>query len=350
MYNNSIKVFEDEIFSQPDSLKSTVKFIRENFNPNFEKNKILNNDVYFVGSGDSLIACFGLLEIIDSEFKNIKFVTPYELLLDKFSKNDTFIFISFSGENKQLVQIANKVLCKSNISISITFNSHNTLSKVCKYNIKIPIKSNRKTPHAVDYINTMIAVAILVEKLKLKEYEDINSLHNIIQKQLDTSREDCLKYKYYKSTNKYFLLGNGQSNSSCNYGSAKLWEVGGIQSYFSKIDEFPHGMHFIADKSNDCILLLLNDIRLKKYYKILVETYNSFTQNLIVISKFNEFECINYFKMIDIDSKFNSFLETIILQCFCLQICKTHDYNVTEKNSIIKDIDHYQKFHNKFVR
>ena len=107
---------------------------------------------------------------------------------------------------------------------------------------------------------------------------------------------------------------------------------------------------FIADKSNDCILLLLNDIRLKKYYKTLVETYNSFTQNIIVISKFNEFECKNFFKMIDIDSKFNSFLEAIILQCFCLQICKTHNYNVTEKNSIIKDIDHYQKFHNKFVR
>ena len=48
----------------------------------------------------------------------------------------SFVLISFSGENKQLVQIANKVICESNISISITYDSHNTLSKVCKYNIK----------------------------------------------------------------------------------------------------------------------------------------------------------------------------------------------------------------------
>ena len=39
----------------------------------------------------------------------------------------------------------------------------------------------------------MIAVAILVEKLKLKEYEDINSLHNIIQKQLDPVERLLLK-------------------------------------------------------------------------------------------------------------------------------------------------------------
>ena len=127
MYNNSIKVFEDEILSQPDSLKSTVKFIRENFNPNFDKNKILNNDVYFVGSGDSLIACFGLLEIIESEFKNIKFVTPYELLLEKYSKNDTFIFISFSGENKQLVQMQIKYF------VNLTFLYQSRLILIIHY-------------------------------------------------------------------------------------------------------------------------------------------------------------------------------------------------------------------------
>ena len=58
----------------------------------------------------------------------------------------------------------------------------------------------------------------------------------------------------YKSRS-YYFLGSGNSYGTCKYASAKLWEVGGILSVDCKLDEFPHGMHLMANKKDTIFII-----------------------------------------------------------------------------------------------
>ena len=151
-------------------MHKTIEFIRNN-NDSIDINISDINRIIFVGSGDSHIAPHSLLLIILKYINaNILILTPLEVFNFSYKLDDLVVLISFSGESKQLIR-ANKYLntfkCKT---VSITFNSNNTISDGCNYNYKIPVKSNRLTPHATDYMNTLLAITkenILVDEMSI---------------------------------------------------------------------------------------------------------------------------------------------------------------------------------------
>ena len=344
------EIFEKEIFSQPDDMLKTIEFIRNN-NESIDINISDINRIIFVGSGDSYIAPHSLLLIILKYINaNILILTPLEVFNYSYKLDDLVVLISFSGESKQLIR-TNKYLntfkCRT---VSITFNSKNTISDGCNYNYKIPVKSNRLTPHATDYMNTLLAITLLIENIIHTKIDVIDELPIKVKDQIQYSypliKNVCMNI--YKSRN-YIFLGSGNSYGTCKYASAKLWEAGGIQSVDCKLDEFPHGMHLMANNT-DTIFIISSA---KKEY-ILVDEMSNILQNIVknvfVITNSLQFNNNNHLIINNIEEGWQPFLETILIQLICMFISNNNNYDVIKKNGINRNYRKYSEVHKHLVR
>jgi len=344
------EIFEKEIFSQPDDMLKTIEFIRNN-NETININNSDINRIIFVGSGDSYIAPHSLLLVILKYINaNILILTPLEVFNYTFKLDDLIVLISFSGESKQLIR-ANKFIntfkCRT---ISITFNSNNTISDGCNYNYKIPVKSNRLTPHATDYMNTLLAITLLIENISNTEIDVLDKLPIKVKEQIQYSypliKDICMDI--YKSRS-YFFLGSGNSYGTCKYASAKFWEVGGIQSADCKLDEFPHGMHLMAN-NNDTIFIISSS---KKEYNLVNDMSNilqNIVKNVFVITNSFKFKNKKHLIINNIEEGWQTFLETTLIQLICLFISNNNNYDVIKKNGINKNYTKYSEVHNLLVR
>ena len=344
------EIYEKEIFSQPDDMHETIEFIRNN-NESIDFNISDVNRVIFVGSGDSYIAPHSLLILILKYINaHILILTPLEVFNYSYDLDDLVVLISFSGESKQLIR-ANKFLSKFKCrTVSITYNSNNTISDGCNYNYKIPVKSNRLTPHATDYMNTLLAITLLIENIISAKINVLDELPKKIKEQIQYSypliKNVCMNI--YKSRN-YFFLGSGNSYGTCKYASAKLWEAGGIQSVDCKLDEFPHGMHLMANNSDTIFIISSN----KKEYKIINDMSNilqNIVKNVFVITNTFQFRNNNHLIIKKIGEGGQPFLETILIQLICLFISRNNNYDVIKKNGINKNFRKYNEVHSLLVR
>lgn len=346
MINND---FEKEILNQPNDMRATISFVRDQYKNIKLKGYDLKR-LIFVGSGDSYIAPQALFLLISKYFDaHLMVLTPMEVFNYSFGSDDLIVLISFSGESKQLIE-TQKFLSKTNCeTVSITFNSNNSIAKSCNYNFKIPIKSNRLTPHATDYMNTLLAIALFVERTLDKEFLILNKLPLIVNRQIEDSFSSLKKIskKIFRSRN-YFFLGSGYSYGSCQYASAKLWEVGGIQSISCKLDEFPHGMHLMANKKDSIFIICnkKNNNNIDDTFKILKKIYNK----IFIITNSTKVNQTNRILLKKIDEEWNPFLEAIIIQLICLFVANNNKFDVIKKDGINKNFKKYNEVHNLLVR
>ena len=344
------EIFEKEILNQPDDMKATIKFIRNSY----ESINIKSVDfsrLIFVGSGDSYIAPHSLLFLISKYINaHTMILTPLDVYNYSYGANDLIVLISFSGESKQLIR-AKKFIGKFNCrTFSITYNSKNSISSGCNYNYKIPIKSNRLTPHATDYMNTLLAIALLIEKYIGEKLSILDVLPIKVSEQIQLSyplvKNACKKI--IKSRN-YYFLGSGQSYGSCKYASAKLWETGGIQSVDCRLDEFPHGMHLMAN-NEDAIFIISSNKEVNNTVDEMANVLQKIVKNVFIITNFEKIKHSNHLLINEIDEGWHPFLETIILQLICLFISNENKYDVIKKNGINENFKKYNQVHNLLVR
>ena len=344
------EIFEKEIINQPDDMLKTIEFIRK-YNESIDISISDINRIIFVGSGDSYIAPHSLLLMIMKYINaNILILTPLEVFNYSYKLDDLVVLISFSGESKQLIranEFLNTFKCRK---VSITYNSNNTISDGCNYNYKIPVKSNRLTPHATDYMTTLLAISLLIENIIHKKIDVINKLPIKVKEQINYSypliKNVCKKI--YKSRN-YFFLGSGNSHGTCKYASAKLWEAGGILSVDCKLDEFPHGMHLMAN-NKDTIFIISS---VKREYILVDEMLNilqNIVKNVFVITNTLQFNNNNQLIINNIEEGWQPFLETIIIQLICLFISNNNNYDVIKKNGINRNYRKYSEVHKHLVR
>jgi len=344
------EIFEDEILNQPDDMKTTIDFIRSRYESiEFKRDKI--NRLIFVGSGDSYIAPHSLLLLIYKYINaHILILTPSEVYNYNYDENDLIVLISFSGESKQLLR-AKTFIKNFNCEVfSITYNSNNPISSGCNYKYKIPIKSNRLTPNAPDYMNTLLAIALFIEKYVGRKLTVLDDLPIKVREQIQLSYPSVKKAcnEIYKSRN-YFFIGSGQSYGSCKYASAKLWETGGIQSIDCRLDEFPHGMHLMAN-NEDSIFIISSNKEVNNTVDEVAIVLQNIVKNVYVITNSLDIKHSNHLLINKISEYWHPFLETIILQLICLFISNNNKYDVIKKNGINANFEKYNKVHNLLVR
>lgn len=85
--------------------------------------------------------------LVNRLFLDIDTLADFEGYINLFDANDVFIAISFTGENKRLLEYIYRLKAKGVVIVAIIANNDCTLSHICDYNLPvktIPIITNMK--------------------------------------------------------------------------------------------------------------------------------------------------------------------------------------------------------------
>ena len=225
---STIDAFEKEINLQ-------VRLI-DDFVPQKQLSSTAQKQSIFCGTGDSFVSA-QLAEVF-SDFK-ARALDPLDLLKNKkLIKNKNLYLISISGNTISNVKLA-KITKKT---VSITANPQSKLANACKKLIllKYP-NSGIFTAGSISFLASALTCISLVSHLKIQNASRL----------YDSANTQGMKVKL---KGKIFFLGNIHTFPVAIFGAAKLYEIGGLDAHYERIEQFSHMGLFSAKKGDTVIL------------------------------------------------------------------------------------------------
>jgi fructoselysine-6-P-deglycase FrlB-like protein len=225
---STVDAFEKEIMLQLDFIK--------NFVPQKPLAKRTQKDTIFCGTGDSFVSA--LLAEAFSDFR-ARALDPLDLLKNqKLAQNKNLYLVSISGNTVSNIKLA-KI---SKNTTSITSNPQSRLADSCKKLILLQYpNSGIFTAGSISFLASALTCITLVTKLEIRKAP---RLFDIAKSQ---SRKVRLGGKIY-------LLGNFHTFPIAMFGAAKLYEIGGIDAHYERIEQFSHTGLFSAKKGDTVII------------------------------------------------------------------------------------------------
>jgi len=226
---STIAAFEKEIKLQPS------------FVQNFVSQKQLavptQKQTIFCGTGDSFVSA-QLAEVF-SDFR-ARALDPLDLLKNKkLAKNKNLYLISISGNTISNIKLA-KV---SKNTTAITAYPQSRLAGACKKLILLDYpNSGIFTAGSISFLASALTCISLVSKVKIR-----NAL-----RLYDNAETQSAKVKL---KGKIFLLGNIHTFPVAMFGAAKLYEVGGLDAHYERIEQFSHTGMFSAKRGDTVVIL-----------------------------------------------------------------------------------------------
>src|SRR3990170_398285 len=226
---STIAAFEKEIKLQPSFVQNFVSQ-KQLAIPTQEK-------TIFCGTGDSFVSA-QLAEVF-SDFSACA-LDPLDLLKNKkLVKNKNLYLISISGNTISNIKLA-KV---SKNTTAITANPQSRLAGACKKLILLDYpNSGIFTAGSISFLASALTCISLVSKVKIR-----NAL-----RLYDNAETQSAKVKL---KGKIFLLGNIHTFPVAMFGAAKLYEVGGLDAHYERIEQFSHTGMFSAKRGDTVVIL-----------------------------------------------------------------------------------------------
>jgi len=225
---STIEAFEKEI-------KLQVRFVQD-----FVQQKQLSNKTQgktiFCGTGDSFVSA-QIAEAF-SDFR-VRALDPLDLLKNKrLTKNKNLYLISISGNTISNIKLATT----STNTTSITANPQSRLANACKKLIllKYP-NSGIFTAGSISFLASALTCISLVSKLKI---QNVSRLYESAE----------IQSRKVKLNGKIFFLGNGHTFPVASFGAAKLYEIGGLDAHYERIEQFSHTGLFSAKRGDTVII------------------------------------------------------------------------------------------------
>ncbi|MGH9999263.1 MAG: sugar isomerase [Nitrosopumilaceae archaeon] len=225
---STIAAFEKEI-------KLQVSFVQD-----FVSQKQLSvqtqKQTIFCGTGDSFVSA-QLAEVF-SDFR-ARALDPLNLLKNKkLAKNKKLYLISISGNTISNIKLAET----SKNMTAITANPQSRLANACKKLILLNYpNSGIFTAGSISFLASALTCISLVSKVKIRN----------VSKIYETAQTQSSKVKL---KGKIFLLGNIHTFPVTMFGAAKLYEVGGLDAHYERIEQFSHTGLFSA-KRGDTVMV-----------------------------------------------------------------------------------------------
>ncbi|MGQ0794841.1 MAG: sugar isomerase [Nitrosopumilaceae archaeon] len=225
---STVDAFEKEIMLQLDFIK--------NFVPQKPLAKRIQKNTIFCGTGDSFVSA--LLAEAFSEFR-AKALDPLDLLKNpKLAQNKNLYLVSISGNTVSNIKLAEI----SKNTTSITSNPQSRLAGACKKMILLQYpNSGIFTAGSISFLASAMTCMTLVTKLEIRKTSRL----------FDIAKSQCRKVRL---EGKIYLLGNLHTFPIAMFGAAKLYEIGGLDAHYERIEQFSHMGLFSAKKGDTVII------------------------------------------------------------------------------------------------
>lgn len=212
--------------------------------------------VFAGGCGDSAFAPAALGEVFRSLDLDVRATTAMELAgYSALRPTDTVILSSISGGTKRTVEAALAARRAGARVVGLTCGANSDLAGLADHLILLPFTPiSRKTPHTLDYLVTLQALAILALAWAGR---DPRSLGAVLQNlpgwiaTAEVSSGDMLAR--LGSAKRFVFLGGGPDLATAAYAAAKLHEAGGLPAVSAESENFIHGMNFTLEPHDGLI-------------------------------------------------------------------------------------------------
>jgi glucosamine 6-phosphate synthetase-like amidotransferase/phosphosugar isomerase protein len=301
------------------------------------------NRIFITGNGDSYIV--GLtMETLSRIFHhdNVYVRSPSDVAyVEEFNDGDVLIALSMSGNSNTLLLAAKKIQALGGICIAITNNLAGKVPIEASAVLEITrISKNRKTPHASDYLNSLFATGILLNRLTDKNYLDSKAVVEYIQTNLLGIGKQIFKQLNIFSGAKRFVICFADINlSTAIYGSAKFWEAQGTFSIPSNLDELGHGLHMTLSQEDVIIMLPTYNFPKDRVLRICNGLEKNHLKYLLFSDKKEDFKDVLSVEIPSIETKCYPFVHHIILQWIVFYFSEANDIDVTTGKGKDKNIN-----------
>ena len=205
------------------------------------------------GCGDSAFAPAAMKGFFDATCLQIEPTTAMQLAgFTRFIAGDGVILSSISGNTRRTVEAAHVAKTSGARVIALTCGEDSALARIADETIILPFTPiSRRTPHTLDYLVTIEALAVLGLHWCGESIDPLQEVLAQVPRWLEAAREFAeVAVTVMNPDGKIFLLGAGPDLATAAYGAAKFHEAGGIPALAAETENFIHGMNFMAEPAD----------------------------------------------------------------------------------------------------
>jgi fructoselysine-6-P-deglycase FrlB-like protein len=276
------------------------------------------------GCGDSAFAPAALKGFFDGLGIQLEATTSMQLAgFNKFIAGDVVILSSISGNTRRTLEAAHVAKASGAHVVALTCGENSALAKAADDAVILPFTPiSRSTPHTLDYLVTVEALAVLGLHWVGESADPLHEIFTLAPRWLEAARE------FAEDTaggmdmgGKIFLLGGGPDLATAGYGAAKFHEAGGIAAIAAETENFIHGMNFMAEPADSLFAIATAPLSLRRGAEV-TTNFRSFLKSSRLIEP-EPFEAVGW------QSAFASLLSTTFkVQHLCLAYANRFGLNV----------------------
>ena len=340
--------FYEDIFDQPNAIKTTVSSFREQLSTLTLKTE--PSRILFTGSGDSYFASYAM----QFAARNHTGKQVYALFSNDaanywiYKEDDLLIPISITGESKQTLKAAQRAAEAGAHVLSLTANTESSLAKASQTTIRIPyVSKSRRTPHAADYMATLTAICTIIELFSKKKLSIIDTLEALVAESLaEIKRQDAVDRICEKAYGTFYFLGSGPNFGTAQYAAAKFWEARGLRALAIELEEVAHGPYMMVEP-NDLVCIIAASGENEDRALTDINAFNALGANVCVVTDRDDLVSDNVIKTNLINEDWSPITTCLPLQYLCYAYCNKQKMDVMQGGQYF-DKDKYDQAFQSF--
>ncbi len=276
-----LDVMERELRAQGEYVASCLPVMRES---------LLSLDlgadrVVMAGCGDSYysaVAAAGIFRTL-----GVPYAAATSQEVEQFlplQPRDVVVLASVSGGTKRTLEAAERARGAGVATLAITCNPTSPLVRACDETLVMPYEPiSRATPHTLDYTLTLLAQALVAERVAGRALEDLDRLPDALDACIDEAfRALPAAVDGHTTASRTFFLGAGADVGTASYGAAKLHEAGGRTAFAGESENFWHGMNFMLQPT-DLVMVFQNRIESARTEELLVDGLAQLARTVVYV-------------------------------------------------------------------
>jgi fructoselysine-6-P-deglycase FrlB-like protein len=362
------ELFRDEIYDQPRALRDSLLPLRQQFS-RLDLSASGYQRVFLGGCGDGAIAPLAMKMAFQSQLElDINPLPAMEISqYTRLRATDLVVAISISGKVRRIIEAAQTAKAAGASIMAITGNGSSPLAQNSNMEIEIPILATTiQTPHAINFLATLLALSTLLEKMAGKSFIELDRLPGIIQATINGLVEPCFQAaKQIAKSNIVYFLGAGPHWGMACYGAAKFWSAGGMRAFAFELEDFAHGAHLTLSHRDPVIVLAPEGRSLARAVEIVAGLVKLDAQVYVITNRPESFSAVpvlcipltseknqNADPVVSQDQSaeiWTPFISAIPLQLLCMEVATNKGYDVIEKTGRIENLAVYDRVHREWA-
>jgi len=211
--------------------------------------------VILTGSGDSIIAGTALESLyrrsLSAEVRAIPSMEASRY--EPVDEATLVVAVSVSGGVARTIEAVLRARAQGARALAVVARPGSRLAEAAGAELLMPEPLARHTPHSRDYTQTLLALAILLEHLAGRRFQQLDRWPEAARDVLDRSFAELPGW--VDDSPQTIFLGAGPDRATARYGALKFWEGGAMRAIWDDLEEFAHGSQLMAAPGQSAVLI-----------------------------------------------------------------------------------------------